>query len=228
MRFPKRLPFSRCFSMSGVRMSGTCSRKYPAPAWLLTFTPNSRSRSTHCHTMDRDTPTSFAIRAPLITMVAFSASNVSNPASRLSVVPGKDSWVIGSRRTPSRRLSLRSLDAVHKQAEVCGRRRVREHPRRKKVRASLRVSARVLERDPPGDFDHAFRAYSARNFHARRRAFRSHVVQQHRLRPGLESVNQFFLIANLDLHRQRSRADDLRVQPGRIVSTRGPWRWCLW
>src|SRR5229473_313378 len=173
MRFPKRLPFSRCFSMSGVRISGTCSRKYPAPAWLFTFTPNSRSRSTHCHTMDRETPTSFAMRAPLITMVAFSASNVSNPAS-------------------------------------------------------LRVSARVLERDPPGDFDHAFRAYSARNFHARRRAFRSHVVQQHRLPPGLESVNQFFLIANLDLHRQRSRADDLRVQPGRIVSTRGPWRWCLW
>jgi hypothetical protein len=41
--------------------------------------------------MDRETPTSFAMRAPLITMVAFSASNVSNAASRLSVGPGKDS-----------------------------------------------------------------------------------------------------------------------------------------
>jgi hypothetical protein len=55
----------------------------------LARTPNSRKRFTQRQTVERDTPISRAIRAPLTTIVAFSASNVSNPASRRSVVPGR-------------------------------------------------------------------------------------------------------------------------------------------
>src|SRR5580692_7856363 len=94
MCFPKRLPFNRCRNMSGVKISGTFSRKYPEPALPFTRTPSPRSCRTHCQTIERDTPISRAIRAPLITIVAFSASSVSNAASRLSVVPGRVSWAI--------------------------------------------------------------------------------------------------------------------------------------
>src|SRR5581483_8312282 len=50
--------------------------------------PSSRSRSTQRHTVERETPISRAIRAPLTTMVAFSPSKVASAAIRRSVAPG--------------------------------------------------------------------------------------------------------------------------------------------
>src|SRR5205823_981099 len=106
---------------------GTFSRKYPVAACPFTFTPSPRSRSTHRHTVERDTPISRAMRAPLITMVAFSASSVSSPATLRSVVPGKGSGFMGISLRLERRLSLRFLDAVYKQTQVRGGCRVRQH-----------------------------------------------------------------------------------------------------
>src|SRR6266436_270992 len=79
--------------MSAVRMSGTFSKKYPVRGCPFTRTPNSRSRSTHFQTVDLDTPISRATRAPLTTIVAFSASNVTNDAICRSVNPGSVSVV---------------------------------------------------------------------------------------------------------------------------------------
>src|SRR2546425_4220689 len=44
--------------------------------------------------------------------------------------------------------------------------------------ACVRVSARIVQRDSSGDFDHVIRAESARNLHAFRCARRRHVVQR--------------------------------------------------
>ena len=64
-------------------MSGTFSRKYPVAAWPFTLTPNSRSRSTQRHTVERDTPISRAIRAPLMTMASpWTCSLFKPPLSR--------------------------------------------------------------------------------------------------------------------------------------------------
>jgi hypothetical protein len=71
-------------------MSGTRSRKYPVCGWPFKRTPTSRRRSTHRQTVERETPISFAIRAPLIAIVALSAKSVSKEASRRSVVPGRE------------------------------------------------------------------------------------------------------------------------------------------
>src|SRR6202049_3666052 len=73
--------------MSAFKISGTCSRKYPVAARPFTFTPNSLKRVTHRKTVDRDTPISRAILAPLITIVPFSANSVSSAATCRSVLP---------------------------------------------------------------------------------------------------------------------------------------------
>src|ERR1700676_1808023 len=108
MRLPNKLPFSRWRSMSGVRMSGTFSRKYPVRGCPFTRTPNSRRRSTQVQTADRETPISRATRAPLTTIVAFSASNVTSAAMRRSVVPGSDSAAFFLRGT----MLCESIDMV--------------------------------------------------------------------------------------------------------------------
>jgi len=64
------------------------------------------------------------MRAPLMTMVAFSANNLSSPATLRSVVPGNLSAFMGIFAS-QRRLSLRVLDAIYKQAQVCGGGRMR-------------------------------------------------------------------------------------------------------
>src|SRR3984957_17346086 len=62
---------------------------YPVAVWPFTRTPNSRNFSIQRHTCCRVTPISLATCAPLITIVAFSASSVSSASIRLSVIPGK-------------------------------------------------------------------------------------------------------------------------------------------
>src|SRR5580692_2042803 len=124
MRFPKRLPFNLCRNMSGVKISGTRSKKYPSPALPFTCTPSPRNCRTHCHTIERDTPISRAIRAPLITIVAFFASSVSKAASRLSVVPGRVSWAIEvlprTSAPPKLTFPARAAQARQPRAKLCG------------------------------------------------------------------------------------------------------------
>src|SRR5215470_16907331 len=181
MCFPKRVPFNCRLSQSGVRTSGTFSRKYPVAAWPFTLTPNSRRRSTHRHTVERETPISRAMRAPLMTMVAFSASSLSSPATLRSVVPGKVSGFMGNIFAPQRRLSLRVLDAIYKQTQVRSGGRMRQHPGRKKVSAGLGVSVNIFERNPAGNLDHTVGPQTTGNFHALRGLLRRHVVQQNGL-----------------------------------------------
>src|SRR2546421_2233916 len=65
------------------------------------------------------------------------------------------------RRPP--RSTLFPYTTLFRSAEVRGRRRVCEHPGRKKVGASLCVGSRVIKGDPAGDFDHALSANPARD-----------------------------------------------------------------
>src|SRR5215472_16955679 len=174
MCFPNSVPFNCRLSKSGVRTSGTFSRKYPVAAWPFTLTPNSRRRSTHRHTVERDTPISRAMRAPLMTMVAFSANNLSSPATLRSVVPGNISGFMG---VISRWLSLRVLDAIYKQAEVRLGSRVRQHAGRKKICAGFRVSMGIFKRYPAGDLDDTVRPQAACDLDARCGLLRRHVVQ---------------------------------------------------
>src|SRR6266852_2429990 len=112
------LLLSCCRSMSGVRISGTRSRKYPVCGLPFTRTPTSRRRSTQRHTVERETPISLAMRAPLMAMVALLAKSVSREARRRSVVPEREVGAMEDGR------SLLVLDGVHKQAEVGGGSRV--------------------------------------------------------------------------------------------------------
>src|SRR4029077_9113666 len=143
------LPFKRSRSMSGVRMSGTRSRKYPVFGLPFTRTPTSRRRSTQRHTVERETPISLAMRAPLMAMVALFANNVSREASRRSVVPESELEAMEVGR------SLLVLDAVHKQTEIRRRRGMGERARRKKIRAGLGISAHILQIDASRKFHHA-------------------------------------------------------------------------
>src|ERR1700746_1754962 len=138
------LPFKRWRNMSGVRMSATRSRKKPVFGLPLTHTPTSRSLLTQRHPLERETPISFAMRDPLMAIVALFANNVSREASRRSVVPGREVGAMEAER------SLLVLDGVHKQTEVGRGRRVRQRAGRKKIGAGLGVSANIVERDASG------------------------------------------------------------------------------
>ena len=104
-------------------------RSNPLPSDPLHEHPVRASRCTQRQTVERETPISFAIRAPLMTIVAFSASSVSRVARRRSVVPGRDGGLRHQDVFPVFRVSKRvvspqcgtsllSLKAVHKQTYV--------------------------------------------------------------------------------------------------------------
>src|SRR6266481_7096549 len=190
------LPFKRWRSMSGVRISGTRSRKYPVLGLPFTRTPTSRRRSTQRHTVERETPISFAMRDPLMAIVALSANNVSREASRRSVVPGRDVGAMEAER------SLLVLDGVHKQTEVRRRRRVRQRAGRKKVGAGLGVSANIFECDAPGNFHDAIRTDLARHVNGSFRFYGRHVIQQDRFGAGGKRLPEFAFVANFNLNRQ--------------------------
>lgn len=122
----------------------------------LTRTPASRKRSTQRHTVELETPISFAMREPLMAMVALSANKVSREASRRSVVPGREVGAMEAER------SLLVLDGVHKQTEVRCWRRVGQSAGRKKIRFGLGVGANIFKSDAAGNFDDAIRANLAR------------------------------------------------------------------
>src|ERR1700730_12831192 len=208
MRFPNKLPFRRCRNMSAASMSGTFSRKYPVCCSPFTRTPSSRRRVTQRQTVDRDTPISRAIRAPLTTIVAFSASSVSSAAIRRSVVPGSVSDCAFVRRamifyscrrinvvepnvgepTPASHqtcwwptetdVSLRFLDEVHKQAQVRGRGRMGERTRRAKISACFCVGPCMVEGDPAGNLHDGVAPYSSRQLHATSGLLGTQVVEQ--------------------------------------------------
>src|SRR5579859_1025421 len=217
MRLPNRVPFNCRLSTSGVRTSGTFSRKYPVAAWPFTLTPSSRRRSTQRHTVERETPISRAMRPPLMTKVAFSASSLSSPATLRSVVPGKVSGIMGILIAPQRRLSLRVLDAVYKQAEVRGGGGVGQHTGGKKIGAGFRVGVGIFEGDAAGNFNYTIRPHAARNLHAFRGAFRGQVVEENGFGARSEGFDQFALVADFDLHGQGRWSYDFRIQSRGIV-----------
>src|ERR1700740_1350779 len=184
------LPFRRWRSMSGVRMSGTRSRKYPVLGLPFTRTPTSRSLSTQRHTVERETPISFAMREPPMAIVALSANNVSREASRRSVVPGREVGAMEAER------SLLVLDGVHKQTEVRRVRRVRQRAGRKKVGAGFGVSANIFKSDAAGNFDDAVGAQFTRKFDGLFCLCRRHVIQQDGFGAGGKRFAQFALVAN--------------------------------
>src|SRR5580704_11140521 len=205
-------------------MSGTFSKKYPVCCSPFTRTPSSRSRVTHRHTVERDTPISLAMRAPLTTIVAFSASKVSSAAMRRSVVPAgvdgegrlritKISSVIPI--APNRELQLFEFplegssgsvvfDRVDKQAHIHRRRGMGQRSGRKKISPSFGIGPSVLNRNAAGNLDHAVPPQSPRQLHATPCSLRRHVVKQHRLRSRFQRLVQLLLVAYLDLNRQGS------------------------
>src|SRR5882724_2069468 len=190
------LPFKRSRSISGVRMSGTRSRKYPVLGLPFTRTPTSRKRSTQRHTVERETPISFAIRDPLMAMVALFANRVSREASRRSVVPERELEAMEVGR------SLLVLDGVYKQTEICRRRGMGQRAGRKKIRAGFGVGAYIFQRDAAGNLNHAIGTQSACQLDALFRLGRRHVIQEHRFRARGERLVQFLFAAHLDLNRQ--------------------------
>src|SRR5947207_1201808 len=190
------LPLSCWRSKSGVRMSGTRSRKYPVFGLPFTRTPTSRSRSTQRQTVERETPISLATRSPLIAIVALFAKSVSSEVSRRSVVPGREVGAMEAGR------SLLVLDGVHKQAEICRGSRVRQGSRGKKICSGLRVLANVVDSNASGNLHHAVDSQLPRNSNAVLCLFGGHVVEQHRLRSGRNRFAQFALVADLNLYRQ--------------------------
>src|SRR5579863_1918770 len=168
------LPLSCWRSMSGVRISGTRSRKYPVLGFPLTRTPTSRNRSTHRQTVERETPISLAIRSPLMAMVALLAKSVSREASRRSVLPEREVWAMEAAR------SLLVLDGVHKQAEIGGRRRVGQRARRKKIGSGFGICANIPQRNAAGNFHHALGPQAARQFDCALSFGGRHVVEKHR------------------------------------------------
>src|SRR6266446_1062639 len=190
------LPFKRWRSMSGVRISGTRSRKYPVLGLPFTRTPTSRKRSTQRHTVERETPISLAMRDPLIAIVALSANNVSREASRRSVVPGREVGAMEAER------SLLVLDGVHKQTEVCCGRGVRQSTGRKKIRSGLSIGTNIFERDAAGDFRYAVRTKFVRQLNTLFRFSRRHVIQQNGFRAGGKRFTEFAFVAHFDLNRQ--------------------------
>src|SRR5216683_5010128 len=190
------LLLSCCRSMSGVRISGTRSRKYPVCGLPLTRTPTSRRRSTQRHTVERETPICLAMRAPLMAMVALFANNVSREASRLSVVPERELEAMEVGR------SLFVLDAVHKQTEIRRRRGMGQRARRKEIRAGFGVGAHIFQRNAPGNLDHAVGTQSTRQLDALFGLSRRHVIQEHRFRTRGERLAQFPFVAHFDLNWQ--------------------------
>src|SRR6266436_2972607 len=163
------LPFKRSRSISGVRMSGTRSRKYPVLGLPFTRTPTSRRRSTQRHTVERETPISLAIREPLMAIVALSANKVRREASRRSVVPGREVGAMEVGR------SLLVLDGVYKQAEICRRRGVGQRPGRKKIRSGFGIGAHIFKSDATGNLHHAVGTQFTGEFNAEFRLSRRHV-----------------------------------------------------
>src|SRR5258708_36423063 len=135
------LPFKRSRSMSGVRMSGTRSRKYPVLGLPFTRTPTSRSRCTQRQTVERETPISLAMRSPLMAMVALLEKSASSDVSLRSVVPGREVEAMEAGR------SLLVLDGVHKQAEIGGGGGMGERSGGEKIGAGFGIGTSVLERD---------------------------------------------------------------------------------
>src|ERR1051326_959403 len=170
--FANMLPFNCCRSMSGVSMSGTRSRKYPVFGLPFTRTPPPRSRSTQRQTVERVTPISFAMRCPLIAIVALFARSVSREASRRSVVPGREEGAMESAG------SLLVLDGVYKQAKVRRGGGMGQSARRQEFGPGLGVGANVFERDASGNFHHTIRMNAASQVDALLRFGWRHVIQE--------------------------------------------------
>src|SRR5260221_5214179 len=169
------LPLSCWRSRSGVRMSGTRSRKYPVLGLPFTRTPTSRSRCTQRQTVERETPISLAIRSPLMAMVALLEKSASSDVSLRSVVPGREVEAMEAGR------SLLVLDGVHKQAEIGGGSGMGERAGGEKIGAGFSVGTNVFKCNAAGDFHHAIRARLPSDVDAMLRVGRGHVVPEHPL-----------------------------------------------
>src|SRR5205085_3358964 len=115
------------------------------------------------------------------------------------------------------RLSLRFLDAIHKQAQVSGGGRVRQHPGRGKISSRLGISVDIFEHNSAGNFHDAIGAHAARNLYAFGRSFRSHVVEPYGFRACAESFDQFAFVPHFNLYRWRRRPHSFGVQAGCIL-----------
>src|SRR6267142_3432185 len=165
------LPLSCWRSRSGVRMSGTFSKKYPVFGLPFTRTPTSRNRCTQRQTVERETPISLAIRSPLMAIVALLEKSASSDVSLRSVVPGREVEAMEAGR------SLLVLDGVHKQAEIGGGSGVGQCAGGKKIGAGFGVGSNVFKCNAAGDLHHTIRAQLPSDVDAMLRFGGSHVVE---------------------------------------------------